>query len=507
MRSPFLVLVVSLAASTSWAQFNVRARGRFVVTTNGGEEVGVGGAVVRLMDSDSDYDVEMASGVTDRDGNFDLRGSSGDSYCADGSDCKRPDPYVRLFFIREGKVDVTDEIGFTHSCRTPVREETSGDIQFGNLSCSNPSPSRLFVNALRHISLYRDQIGEPPPGPATITIMYPSPSNYCFYRTVHMKSGSDTVLHELGHRVRHTLDGGVVHWNDDNVKYVYARASHPDEEVTNDGFAFNEGWADFHRFMHDEDPNDISADWSGLRQDDVEGFVSHELLRRSRLVCDGTAVGFKGMYLTLKRAGEGRIHSLTEFNREFDRRFTNCRAAVRPDVRLPDRAPKPFSAEVDERAHFLDSLDERAARPLKITGLRQSFLGRTKRLATLRQEGSSSFHKDALAAYRRALAQTAQPAEDALKDGGQAERELQARDTYVMAVAEPRLSHLRALKAEVAKERADAPGRGSASYFRTLEAQIVRQVAELNEALASRGKPDVKLPRSLAPEWLDDAAK
>jgi hypothetical protein len=498
---PLVVLVLGIGPSSSWAQFNVRARGRFVVTLDD-KTVGVPRAVVKLMDSDSDYDVEMASGMTDDKGNFDLRGSSGDSFCADGSDCKRPDPYVRLFFIREGSVDITDEIGFTHSCRTPVREEKAGDVPFGTLSCSDPAPSRLFVRTQRHIRLFREQIGERPPGPATINVMYPSPFTYCFYRTVHVPTGSKTVFHELGHRVRHTLDGDVVHWNNDNTLYRYARSHNP-SDVTNEGFAFNEGWATFHAFMHKADPDSVPTTWSGEKQPNVEGFVAHELLRKSRMVCDGRPVGFRGVYLTLKRAGEGKIHTIMEFNEEFLRRFRNCRLAEPPTA---PPGPPSGSEDADSLPQYLDSIEQRAAIPVRIGGMRQAMLARTRRLAALREEGSSRFRQDALAAYRRAVTQAAGPAEDSLRDGSQAKREQEARDAYVTSL-QPRLEHLRAMKEEVARERTAAHGRGALSYFRSLEAQIARQEAELRQALAARGKPDVRLSPSLAPDWLADIAQ
>ncbi len=53
-----------------------------------------------------------------------------------------------------------------------------------------------------------------------------------------------TLFHEFGHSVRHVADGAHTHWDYDNFRFVYARG-HDGGQVTNKGFVFNEGWANY----------------------------------------------------------------------------------------------------------------------------------------------------------------------------------------------------------------------------------------------------------------------
>ena len=55
-----------------------------------------------------------------------------------------------------------------------------------------------------------------------------------------------TLFHESGHAFRHILDGDRAHWDFDSGRFRYARC-HLGDELTEDGYAFNEGWAHYWR--------------------------------------------------------------------------------------------------------------------------------------------------------------------------------------------------------------------------------------------------------------------
>jgi hypothetical protein len=57
-------------------------------------------------------------------------------------------------------------------------------------------------------------------------------------------ANAGTVFHEFGHTVRHVADGPHTHWDWDNTRFLYAR-DHDGGQITNKGFVFNEGWADY----------------------------------------------------------------------------------------------------------------------------------------------------------------------------------------------------------------------------------------------------------------------
>lgn len=78
--------------------------------------------------------------------------------------------------------------------------------------------------------------------------------------------------HELAHVVRRILDGSFVHFVRDVVKYVYTRNQNC-KTRSNEGYAFNEGWAEYWA-------GECLWPWQRVRPDasyDVEGNVAHAL--------------------------------------------------------------------------------------------------------------------------------------------------------------------------------------------------------------------------------------
>ena len=164
--------------------------------------------------------------------------------------------------------------------------------------------------------------------------------------------------HEFGHVVRDRLDGGFVHWSNDDSLYTYGRyhdyCSIPTGYQATAGFAFHEGWAEYWGQQITCCPND-------LENESMEGTVAHDLNTLS--TCPG--VGRKGMVEVLGR-GENLIHSDTEFRREYAQQFPKCTPLPSIDEGCIGHAPSPLQEQ--EGFPVLDLEKQRMALTAAING-------------------------------------------------------------------------------------------------------------------------------------------
>ena len=122
--------------------------------------------------------------------------------------------------------------------------------------------------------------------------------------------GRPTVAyHEFAHTFRHAYDGGLGHFLRDAERFDYARY-HKACSKTNEGFAFNEGWAEFWAGSYRPAPN-----CPGLSKDDmaVEGNVAAALTELNNRCLNASRKAFVEV---LARSGM-RIHSFADFKRAF----------------------------------------------------------------------------------------------------------------------------------------------------------------------------------------------
>jgi hypothetical protein len=108
-------------------------------------------------------------------------------------------------------------------------------------------------------------------------------------------------FHEFAHSVRHSYDGGFPHFLNDAAHFEYLQ-HHNLLSVTNPGFAFNEGWAEYwaKTTMQCADPTDFSC----------EGNVATALTALERCANRATMA-------RVLRENPGAIHSLSEFEARF----------------------------------------------------------------------------------------------------------------------------------------------------------------------------------------------
>ena len=132
-----------------------------------------------------------------------------------------------------------------------------------------------------------------------------------------------TNFHEFGHTVRHSLDGDQAHFLFDAATFTYARKHNHCNDPSqgyheNDGFAFNEGWAEYWSRDTAECPN-------ALTNANIEGTVAHDLDTLAQCPQLGaTDDARRRNMLTVLWQGQNIIHSDADFRRYYTKLFPGC---------------------------------------------------------------------------------------------------------------------------------------------------------------------------------------
>jgi len=260
---------------------------------------------IKLMDSDTDADDTFGTTRADINGKFSVSGSASDLI---GS----PDPYILVEYTYSGiygaleiQAGLLESVGSDETSEKPYASSINfGIINFNNQECKS------YLNVLNAMIEYYDRttikipvtkliveldeifIGNTPYS-STDTIHVPDNYNY--------NNGLDalTSKHELAHIVRHTFDGSYTHFLSDVINYNYMQY-HSCSSITNNGFAFNEGWAEF---WAGECTTYIGTTYT------IEGNVA-SALRQLKSTCGSS---YYKMIMVLKN-NPGTIHSFADFN-------------------------------------------------------------------------------------------------------------------------------------------------------------------------------------------------
>ncbi|NVB78821.1 MAG: hypothetical protein HOV81_10535 [Kofleriaceae bacterium] len=479
----------------------IRATGQLVYKDEKGKTVPLARAQVKLMDEDfGPTDQTMAIGMTDAQGRFDLTGKASDGGCV-GAGCKRPDPYVEFVLYDPNRIDVRDPLGNTARVQTPTRPDSCGTINFGTQKWGGAELEPiLFAYGEDAYTRFTSQTGDKrvPGNDGVVEIEYPTVfihnTPYTTYTTIHWnwhgdsKTGFDSLHHEFGHRLRHAADGSVDHFNGDMMKFRYAR-NHKRDEVTNEGFAFNEGWAGYvHSALR---YGDISPTWKGTNKgDNVQGDVSSQLQQLS-----DKCGGLEALWGTMRDAPKASIHSIDEFRAEFMKKNPSCSVADpggTPTVTPPDEGSSSSAIVADAklgeriRTDMLASVKLRtrlnrrsAIRPhVTVTGL--------DALADRQLERDQDLHEATRAAYEKALESLALPV-DAIADGRYAKALAAAKAQLARDVRVAVRRHVRETKQDVEAARKTATG-DAAKYLDAILASYLRVDAD-----------KVSLPKSFWP--------
>ncbi len=314
------------------------------------------------------------------------------------------DYYARLRLFSPEVQVVDAENSQVWSIETRAKSNRAGLIDLGSLEISSDngagSPRAAVWQGFQNAVLeFRRTTGHGiPQGQLNVEIWRGHVTPLTFYDEVHWAHGYHTgdsgdpyrvTFHEFGHAFRHVLDGSFAHWSYDNGTFIYGRTHGycGSALVELEGFAFNEGWAEY--WSGDTDCCDGKAG-----DPTIEGTVAHHLSRlASCVLTNGSVVGRKGMVQVLER-GEDLIHSIGDFRREFVKQFPGCplgsisdgcplpspaaKAAAAPLAAAGPAAPLyPVLDAVEQRARLVAAIDARASsiaslqeQQLSSTGLR-----------------------------------------------------------------------------------------------------------------------------------------
>lgn len=219
----------------------------------------------------------------------------------------------------------------------------------------------LRLAALEH----RADLGAPPPFGVAVA-HYAAPTAgvpFTAYDSIWWPQGHDargaTPAHEFAHAVRHTFDGGAVHFGSDVARFSYLQ--HHDVgscRPTNEGFAFNEGWA---------------AWWSGVRVKPCPGRPNWAVERNvvaGLATLDAPCNESRASLSRILRANPGRIHSFHDLARRADCSVDFSRRAVprEPVQRVSPalRAGRSYLSSVRRQVAALRAERARAAAALSL---------------------------------------------------------------------------------------------------------------------------------------------
>jgi hypothetical protein len=369
-----LCLVLSFFSSQCLAdEFHVRVSGRFSCLDNGTVRP-LANARVEIMDSDNDVgtfgDDLIGVTQTNKDGYFseDCVGGDGGNYS-----WSKPDVYARVILQDDFTVPVrvVDELNSSRSMATPQHDHDNieGDVSIGSwfwgtpysTDKNNASAPSVWLDAEAAVLQFANLMHIPPPS-GQYNILYWSgvyPTGkitpYTTYDFTHWPRHYSTkygvvTTHEFYHAVRHTYDGDENHFNWDCTRFIYGR-SHSFCDDTQEGYAFNEGWAEFGGYTS-------TGAWPGCTLPSaamtVEGNVALALADlenrvQSTFAKTGVSKSARVQMLEVLRDNPGKIHSYTEYCTALDK-------AV-PGLCGSSSAPLTTRGRGDRQLHIADGLE------------------------------------------------------------------------------------------------------------------------------------------------------
>jgi len=517
MPGRFLLAALLLAATAHAKDWSVRGHGR-VVWHDGGASKPLISATVKLMDADVDFDDVAASGHTNGDGRFDLSGKAGDPkvpfICDDK--CSKPDLYVEVE-LEGGHVVVETELGFNWHADTKERSNTTGTHDFGTFSFGGTDGSHaatLFGKGIEQYKAYQAAVGGVfPRHNGKLGILFPAVLAagvpWTTEESIHWPGGYtkfNAVYHEVGHRIRHALDGDFAHFLYDVARFKYAQ-HHSFDKKTNEGFAFNEGWAEYHATLLDAGVRNTFHKWSMLAGgNSVEGNVASQLTQLS-----DKCGGFKNMWAALHAGG---IHSYKEFEAAMKKKFPSCGAPQMVASSALTRAPLLRTAiapqTVDAQRHaVLAHVDARrvVARPVARAYLAQpaptgpalANFQSVQRLHTARLRAHGLAVQAAHDSFRRhLLALRPITQESAANKTYLAERQ-NARQAFFREALGARQHQANTALQSIAAERRSTQDGAMRAHLDHVEAKMKRVLARIQHTLQQPASHQMKVAPDLLP--------
>ncbi len=509
---PLIALLSLPALAKDW---NVNGRGRVTYNDGSGDKP-LAGAHVRLMDSDTVFDETLGEGWTDGNGNFNINGRGGDTGLPFGicdDNCTKPDPYI-IIDLKNDRIEVETEIGFTWHAHTPTHDNTAGSIDFGTFhfaSADGQHAQILFGRTKQQYDHFTATVGGLIPSHGgKINVLFPAllaaGVPWTTEESMHWpgsESRWNAVYHEFGHRIREAADGDFAHFLGDVISYSYLQ-QHWYDKKTNAGFAFNEGFAEYHSTLLDPNERNTFAAWHVNGGDDIEGNVAAKLAGLSN-----KCGGFKNMWAVL--SDHSRVHSYAEFESTMKRKFPSCFKAA------PAPAPRPSAAVVKFNPILLQHQQLVLANWAKALDARRLILVKKQyltakvapplaahqqtlvKLHALRAASRAAWRAAAISAFKKHLGSFKPITEASAKSKQYLADRQAARSGFIQEAFSAQLKEIEKVAAEVKKERADAKSAPLHPHFDFLLARYSKRTAELKQALAQKASPDMKIPVHLLP--------
>ncbi|MDQ6750689.1 MAG: DUF4407 domain-containing protein [Actinomycetota bacterium] len=318
------LLALSPAASSAAVNFNVKGKW---TCSNRGVVIPLNGARAELWHEISYWpDDKVGSQRTAADGsfNFGVHASSNVTL------------YVKLVLNDDRGVNLGDWYSFSDwDTQTNTVGSHSGTVNLGTWQISKNGGSgtpkcAIWQGAHNAYTDYKQVIGaNPPAGHYSISADFPCcgtpfttldttrwPGGYQTGNGTSDPGGAFSVnFHEFAHSVRHSFDGDTLHFLGDVARYSYPQ-THTACKLTNTGFAFNEGWAEYwaHTAHSCPDPTNLSQ----------EGNVATKLMGLEKCADRPSMV-------RVLRESRGAIHSYTEFSARFFA-ILGARACLTPPI-------------------------------------------------------------------------------------------------------------------------------------------------------------------------------
>ena len=351
---------------------NFQVKGKWLCD-NRGTQMPVARARVELWrDVSYWFDDKIGPGHTRSDGSYNFSVRAGSNF----------DLYAKLVLVDDDGVRLSNWyslFGTEWNIETSRIRTHSGVVDVGTWRISKDNGAgtpkcAIWQGAHNAYGDYRQLIGSRPPAttysisadfpccgtPFTTTDTTRWPSGYQTGRgSADPDAGFSVNFHEFAHSVRHSFDGGFGHFLGDALRYQYPQ-NHSACKLTNEGFAFNEGWSEYwaHTLA-------TCGDGTNFAQ---EGNVATALDGLEKCANRPTMV-------RVLRENQGAIHSYAEFRTRFFN-IVGPRACLTPPVAGLEAVEEPISA-----AQLIRSAREQiAAQKRVIVNLRRQ-LPRARRRA------------------------------------------------------------------------------------------------------------------------------
>jgi hypothetical protein len=300
-----LLAMTAMAPVSASASVSFEVKGQWLCNNHGSVTPLVGARVELWKNNSFWFDDNLGATHTSANGSYSFSARADENF----------DLYAKVVLNDDQGVHLGDWYSFSDwDTQTETTGSHSGLVNLGTYEISKDNGSgtpkcAVFQGAHNAYQNYKQVIGSSPPDTSyLISSDFPCCGvPFTTLDTTHWPSGYETGaaysvnFHEFAHSVRHSFDGGTAHFLFDVVRFGYAK-SHSLCLTSNEGFAFNEGWAEF--WAHTPA---TCGDGTNFNQ---EGNVAAALTGLEKCANRATMI-------RVLRENPGAIHSYNEFKTKF----------------------------------------------------------------------------------------------------------------------------------------------------------------------------------------------